>query len=224
MDNKSTDKVKWIQLGLMSFLAVTVVIMAVVIYHMQTRLDTLGQSHSLNGQSRTSSLVTPQPKPSQPKADQKQDSDLFSKSFDPDSWNPFAEMQQMQKRIDRLFTDSFGRFGQSDKFSDLMKNKDYSPNIDVIEEGDKYVIQMDLPGVEAGNIDVKVNDRDVEISGKRTEDVTNKDKDGHVVRQERIIGSFSRSVELPEAVDAKKMTAKDENGVFTVVLPKKALS
>ncbi len=219
MDRKKLNKTEWIQLGLMSSFIVAVVIMAVMIFRMQSQLETLGRQGKrdtalLPSDSATSKVSQPDKHPTGT------NDDWFSNPFDPNKWDPFSEMQRMQEHIDRVFSDSFSRFGKSPRFHDLVRDPGFSPKIDVHEEKDKFVIRLDLPGVDEGSVDVQVEGQDVQISGKKDDIVTDKDKDGHVVRQERRTGSFSRSIELPEAVDPNKMTAKNDNGVFTIVLPK----
>ena len=221
MDKNKRDRAKWVQLGLIISLVIVVAVLAVVIFQMQARLDTLSspKDHAGLTQRLPSDAATAKPNPSDTQPSDKGD-DWFSGRFDPNTWNPFAEMQRMQGHIDQLFHNSFDRFGKSQRFSDLVQDPEFSPKVDVQEDGNKFVIEVDLPGVDAGNVDVKVDGRDVTISGKRDNSVAKKDKDGHVVQQERRIGTFARTIELPEAVNADKMTAKNDNGVFTIVLPK----
>jgi HSP20 family protein len=227
MERKKIDRSKWFQLGLTGILVVTVAVLTAMVYGMHARLDTLSRqgqgapSLATSSPAPTTPTTTADPKTTtDPKSSDSQEDDWFSKPFDPGNWNPFTEMQRMQAHFDRIFSDSFSRFGRSDRFQDLVRDPGFSPELDVQEEGDRFVIRLDLPGVEKGNINVHVDGTEVQISGKRDNVVTDKDKDGRVVRQERRTGRFSRTIDLPEAVNADKMTAKDENGVFTVILPK----
>jgi HSP20 family protein len=218
METKKRDIRKWIQLGLVSALVVAVIILAAVTLKMQHRLEALTRVPARGDLASSAAVTPPADKPDKSPPDM--DDDWFSNPFDPGKWDPFTEMQRMQKHIDHMFDDSFGRFGQSLKYRDLVREPDFSPKVDVREDKDRFVMKLDLPGVDKGSVDVQVNGRNVEISGERNDIVTQTDKDGHTVRQERRTGKFSRTVELPEPVDASKMTAKDDNGVFTIVLPK----
>jgi HSP20 family protein len=218
MDKPKRDRTKWIQVGLTASLAVAVAVLAVLLYRSQRRLDALGEQANPNASPSPSASATPLPDQSNKRPDVAHDDWFFSTA--PDKWDPFTEMQEMQKHIEQLFDQSFVRFGKSDRFSNLVKAPDFDPKIDVKEEKDQFVIRVDLPGVEESSVDVHVNGRDVEISGKRDDVVTDKDDEGRVVRRERRTGSFSRSIELPEAVNPDKLTAKNDNGVFTIVLPK----
>ena len=149
------------------------------------------------------------------------DDHWFSQPFDPDNWDPFAEMQRMQEHMDRMFNDAFGHFDHSPQYRDLAREPAYSPRIDVSEEADRFVIRVDVPGVDQGSLDVKVDDRRVTISGNRERVAGSTDKSGRMMRSERRYGKFARTIELSEPVDATKMEGKSEQGVFTVILPKK---
>ena len=69
------------------------------------------------------------------------------------------------------------------------------------------------------NLEVKVADGNLIIKGEKQEEKEEKKKDYYL--QERSFGSFQRSFELPESVDADKIEANFKKGVLTVKLPKK---
>jgi len=146
--------------------------------------------------------------------------DWFARGFDPEAWDPFAEMQRMRHQMDRMFTDSLSQFQSSPRFKGLARDPSFSPEIDLSETGDSYVVRMDLPGVDEGSVKVDIEEGILRVSGKRESVVDEKGSDGRTVRKERRIGEFSRSVVLPEPVDRSKMEVKQENGVFTITLPK----
>jgi HSP20 family protein len=74
------------------------------------------------------------------------------------------------------------------------------PAVDVVESEKGYEITADLPGMEEKNIEIKVTDGVLTMKGKRQEE-----KEDYL--QERSFGSFQRSFELPESVDADKIEA-----------------
>jgi len=91
--------------------------------------------------------------------------------------------------------------------------------VDVIDEGDAFVVHADLPGYDSADIDVQlVEDRKLTISASASEE--RETSDGHYVQRERREQSLSRSVPLPEAVDESETTASYEDGVLTVRLGK----
>jgi HSP20 family protein len=137
-----------------------------------------------------------------------------------DNWDPFQEMQRMHQRMERLFNDSFGRFQTSPQFSKQSSSLQFSPDADLRDEGDHYQVLMDLPGADKPEIEVKVEGQTLMVSGKRDEQVEEKDNNGVVIRSERRSGQFQRSIPLPGPVKNEAVEARYENGILTVTLPK----
>ena len=226
MPEHKQDRTKWIQIGLISFLTVLVAILASMVFRMQGQLEALGRHEPVAVRSALPDPAPPPPvpKPAPPPGKRDDpfdiDDDWFSRPFDPNKWDPFAEMQRMQEQMNRMFNDSFGHFGRSPRFRGLAREPSFSPKIDVHEEDDRFVVRLDLPGVEEGSLDVRVEGKKLRITGKRESVVDEKDQGGRIMRQERRIGDFARTVELPAPVDASRMEVKNEQGVFTIILPK----
>jgi HSP20 family protein len=145
--------------------------------------------------------------------------DPFLQPFDPQSWDPFQEMSRMRAEMDRMFNQAFGRFQGSPQFGNLAVGSTFSPSFDLTEEPDRYVAKIDVPGASEHDIKVTLEDQNLTVSGTRT-DTHAEQKDGRILRQERVIGQFQRTMTLPEPVDDTNMETNYENGVFTVTLPK----
>jgi HSP20 family protein len=94
------------------------------------------------------------------------------------------------------------------------------PLCDMADKGDRYELQMEVPGIEKDKIDVKATADAIEVSGRRSEEVEEKKKD--YVYQERSRRSFYRKITMPDEVEPSKISAKMTNGVLVVDLPKKA--
>ena len=90
---------------------------------------------------------------------------------------------------------------------------------DIKDTGDSYVIDAELPGYKKEEINVDVNDDILTISAEKHNEVNDEEKNGYI-RRERYYGSVSRSFNISE-VEASQITAKHENGVLTLTLPKK---
>ncbi len=90
---------------------------------------------------------------------------------------------------------------------------------DIKDTGDSYVIDAELPGYKKEEINVDVNDDILTISAERHAETDEEEKNGYI-RRERYYGSVSRSFNISE-VEASQITAKHENGVLTLTLPKK---
>ncbi|MBQ8062428.1 MAG: Hsp20/alpha crystallin family protein [Clostridia bacterium] len=91
---------------------------------------------------------------------------------------------------------------------------------DVTDEGDHYQLTADLPGFKKDDIEINVEDGILTISAERHEESEDTDKKGRYIRRERTYGSYKRSFDLSE-VDDDNITAKYEDGVLTLSLPKK---
>lgn len=122
-----------------------------------------------------------------------------------------------------------GLFGLSREFEDLFEGKpsngnrvDFAPAVDIEEKPDHFLVSADLPGVSEKDIEVKVQDGVLLLSGKRESKKEEKTEGGYY--RERSSGSFCRSFTLGEGLDPTKIEATYKNGVLTVKLPKKAVT
>ena len=90
---------------------------------------------------------------------------------------------------------------------------------ELVDRGDRFELQLEVPGIEKENISVKTTKYSVEISGKHSEKDEQKGK--RYVYSERLYRSFYRNVPLPEEVLPSKVSAKVVNGILRLDLPKK---
>ena len=126
-------------------------------------------------------------------------------------YSPYKEFQNMNTNLLRYF-DDFPTFRRS--FSD-----NFSPRMDVTENENGIMIHAEVPGVDKKDINISLKDSVLTISGeKKKEEV---EKDTNYYRSERVYGSFKRSFELPENVDAEKVSANYKNGILKIELSKK---
>ena len=120
--------------------------------------------------------------------------------------------EPFSREVDRLF-DAF--FGQ-----DRDATRRWVPPMDLVEAEGHYVLEADLPGLSDGDVKIEVADGTLTISGERK--VARERSERGWYRIERSFGSFSRSLTLPEGVDADAITAGFHNGVLEVQIPKPA--
>jgi len=92
--------------------------------------------------------------------------------------------------------------------------------VDVSELDGSYKVKAEIPGVKKEDIDVRIDCDQVTISAEVKKENQEK-KDGRVLRLERRYGYASRSFSLDREVDEAKSTAKYENGILELTLPKK---
>jgi HSP20 family protein len=123
-------------------------------------------------------------------------------------WNPIAGFDRSARELDRWFGEARNRMTPA-----------FSPEVDIEEHEDRFVIRADLPGVDEADVEVRVHEGTLVLSGKREQAKEEQNERGYY--RERCAGSFCRSFRLGTAVDAEKIEAKLDKGVLQVVLPKK---
>jgi HSP20 family protein len=94
----------------------------------------------------------------------------------------------------------------------------WAPAVDIKEEDGAYVLHADLPGVDAKDIELHMENGVLTLRGERKSEIT--EKKGNYQRIERVTGSFYRRFTLPDTADAENISAKSVNGVLEVRIPK----
>ena len=130
------------------------------------------------------------------------------------TWQPLSPLRRLQEDIDRLFDEPFdlwpapshGFFGK------------WGPAVDVSEDKDNVFVKVEIPGMKKEEIEVYMSGEELNIAGERKEEAEYKGAESY--RSERYFGRFHRSIELPTAVDAKRIRAHYKDGVLAVTCPK----
>ncbi len=130
-------------------------------------------------------------------------------------FSPNRELNRMQNEIDRLFNDFFpSRYHRSNNEAPT----NWAPRVDLSESDDGYEISLDLPGLNKKDIAINYQDGVLTISGERQ---ATDQKEGHnALRVERRTGAFSRSFNIPNAIQTDKINATYKDGVLNIVLLK----
>lgn len=115
----------------------------------------------------------------------------------------------------RAFEDAFSRM-----LSEPQTNRPWSPAVDIFEDENGLVFKADVPDVNLSDIDVRVENQTLTISGERAFEAAKEGAKGFH-RIERNYGKFVRSFAVPNVFDTEKIAAAYKNGVLTVSLPKK---
>ncbi|WP_338018853.1 Hsp20/alpha crystallin family protein [Halorhodospira halochloris] len=133
-------------------------------------------------------------------------------------YDPLNTLRQLQTDLDRIFSaGSQGMLGTPSENGESASN--WMPAVDIAEDDKAYHVHVDLPGVDAENIDVAMDNGMLTIKGYRED---NKSEDGpNWKRVERVRGTFFRRFTLPENVDADNIQARCRNGVLEVAVPKR---
>jgi HSP20 family protein len=92
------------------------------------------------------------------------------------------------------------------------------PDVDVTETDTELCITAELPGMEEKDVEIELSGSQLTVRGEKKEEREETKKDYHV--SERRYGSFRRTLQVPDTIDAEKISAEMKNGVLTVVLPK----
>ena len=100
-----------------------------------------------------------------------------------------------------------------------MRGKSAFPPLNVSERDDAYVVEAEVPGVRADDLDLEVRGKELTLKGRRAKP---EGDDLTIRRRERGAGEFTRILELPVAVDSERVAASLRDGVLTVTLPKVA--
>jgi HSP20 family protein len=127
--------------------------------------------------------------------------------------DPFREFAQLQDRVNRAFSDAYGRSDEG-----LLTSGAWVPPVDIYQNGEhELVLKAELPEMTREDIDITVDNGTLTIRGEKKFSGEVKEESFH--RIERRYGTFSRSFSLPRTVDTAKVGAEYKNGVLTVRLP-----
>ena len=92
---------------------------------------------------------------------------------------------------------------------------------DIRDDGNKYVLESELPGFEKEDIKLDISGTQLTISAEHSQNNDEKDDKGNYIRRERTFGSYKRSFDIGD-IDADAISAEYRNGILTINLPKKA--
>ena len=103
-------------------------------------------------------------------------------------------------------------------FNEYTFNMPLRPTMDVIEDEEQITVITDLPGVKKENIKLDITEDNLEINAQFNQESEFEEKD--FVRKERTYGQTNRIISLPAKIEINETSAKFENGVLTIILPK----
>ncbi|HYC85217.1 MAG TPA: Hsp20/alpha crystallin family protein [Chryseosolibacter sp.] len=112
--------------------------------------------------------------------------------------------------IDRFFNENLSRSGGA-AYS-------FVPKVDIFENEKAFEIHVAVPGMKKDDFTIDLNEDRLTVSGERK--FTKEQKEENFQRIETQYGAFSRSFVLPETINTEAISAKYENGILEVVLPK----
>jgi HSP20 family protein len=122
------------------------------------------------------------------------------------NWAPFRELGDIHREMDRLFDRTWAP-----------RSTEYPP-LNVWSNEDEMVVQAELPGFAADDIDISVVQNALTLRGSRKPEELKEGESYH--RRERWTGQFVRTLELPFEVDNSKVEAEYKHGVLSIRLPR----
>jgi HSP20 family protein len=139
---------------------------------------------------------------------------IYRTSFGTPFWrvrSPFEEMDRLRRQMDNLLQ----TFSEG---SNAPAGAGVFPMLNLTETKSSYLIRAELPGVKSDELDLKVTEKTITISGERKIPLESGDARYH--RREREAGKFSRALAMPGDIDADRVEANLTNGILTVLIPK----
>lgn len=129
-------------------------------------------------------------------------------------WEPRRNL--MRSVFDDLF-DMMGASGRARR--SWLEGGIWEPAVDIIDQKDKLVVKVELPGVKKEDVKLSLTDNNLTIQGETIKEEEVKKEDYYC--RERAYGNYARTISLPIEVDKEKITAKFKNGILEITMPKK---
>ena len=125
--------------------------------------------------------------------------------------DPQRELEQLQRRMDRLFQNAFGLEGSPWRVG-------VYPLVNISEDRDYIFVRAELAGVKAEDLEITIQDNSLILRGQRK--IPTEEKQVNYHRRERESGFFRRIVALPARIQADKVEATCKDGILTIKLAK----
>ena len=129
----------------------------------------------------------------------------------PFQWDPWREIEELRRALERIGERSVGRAQAG------TAGLGFVPKTDIYDAEATFVVRVDLPGIQEGDLNIDVEGSTLTIRGQRGADGP---RDERYLYCERPVGRFARTIELPESVDADSVQATLKQGVLEIMLPK----
>jgi HSP20 family protein len=132
-------------------------------------------------------------------------------------WDPFQDLRSAQEEMAQMspmLAHALGLYAQQGS----SRATAWAPALDISERKDAYLVTVELPGVEADDLEITMEDGLLTIQGERH--VAHDSSEQHFHRVERRYGAFRRSITLPAHVIAEGIQASVDNGVLQILVPK----
>ncbi len=129
-------------------------------------------------------------------------------------WEPFREVESLQKEMNRLFD----RLVPTDVGDGEKMGLSFIPAAEMTETPEAVQLKLEIPGMEAKDLNVEVTADSLTINGERKSEI--KTEEEGFTRTEFRYGKFHRVIPLPVRVDNNNVTAEYKDGILNLTLPK----
>ena len=132
-------------------------------------------------------------------------------------YEPWGLLGRLNRELDAFLQNR--PLGTPDDTESNVVTSNWMPSVDIKEDDKQFTMVADIPGVDPKDIEITMENGVLTLKGEREHEV--KEEHEAYRRVERTHGTFYRRFSLPETADAEHITAKGENGVLTVTIPKR---
>ncbi|QHG15695.1 Hsp20/alpha crystallin family protein [Nostoc sp. ATCC 53789] len=141
------------------------------------------------------------------------DSERLEPFRDTESWEPFREIDTLQRQMNRLFDRLMPTTNGGERPGFI-----FSPAAELEETDDAIRLKLEVPGLEAKDINVEATPESISITGERKTET--KSEENGITRSEFRYGKFQRIIPLPSQIQNDKVQAEYKNGILQLTLPK----
>lgn len=127
---------------------------------------------------------------------------------------PWSVLSELQRHLNQYFDGE----GAATANGSSAATADWVPPADVEEYEDRFVLKIDIPGVDPSTVDITLEQGVLSVAGMRAKD--RGESDVQRERSERAVGRFHRRFALPETADSNAVQAAGKNGVLQILIPK----
>lgn len=131
-------------------------------------------------------------------------------------YEPWRMLNQFHKELEQFL----GHYGNQTPGDSAIATSTWMPAVDIKEEEQRFVIHVDVPGIDPKEVEVFMENGVLTIKGERQSE--SQSDSNNYKRVERVYGSFYRRFSLPDTADAEGIFATGKNGVLEITIPKKA--
>ncbi len=144
----------------------------------------------------------------------------FNSRYYAQTRDPYEDLRRMRRHMERVFNDRQNTYKRPD-FHYHFRQDISVPEMEVREDDRQYIVLVNIPGADERNISVKLEGQRLTVRGKQMQQKQDRDASGHIIFSVRRSGSFQRSITLHAAVEERGMKTRIDNGVLTIIIPKK---